>query len=173
MQGVDASLFRPRPRPPPPSPPQSRFVVFSGGKLEFRKAQDLAVASFRLFLERNPGSHAQLVAAWHTDHPALAAGLDRAGHVPPPPVREASPAAVSAWLLASGLPEGSFRALGALTEGQMAAEAAAAHCALSLSRAESGTNLFATQTLAMGAHKTRVTRTRRPPTTPRREYILW
>lgn len=149
FQGVDGALFSPRPRPAPPAPP-ARFVVFSGGKLEHRKAQDVAVAAFRAFLRRNPGSGAELVAAWHTDYPALAAGLDRAGHAAAPPVVSASPSSVAEWLVASGLKEGSFRVLGPLPEGELAAEIGRAHVALSLSRAESGTNLVATQTLAMG-----------------------
>ncbi|UFS72414.1 glycosyltransferase family 4 protein [Geomonas sp. RF6] len=48
LQGVDPANFRPH-----PLPPDDRFVVFSGGKFEFRKGQDLVIAAMRVFMERH------------------------------------------------------------------------------------------------------------------------
>ncbi len=39
-----------------------KFVVFSGGKLEFRKGQDLAVAAMRIFMQRH--SDVVFITAW-------------------------------------------------------------------------------------------------------------
>jgi glycosyltransferase involved in cell wall biosynthesis len=44
-----------------------RFVVFSGGKFEFRKGQDVALRAFQIFADRH--DDALLVTAWH--NPAL------------------------------------------------------------------------------------------------------
>ena len=58
-QGVDTAVFNPEPVP--------RFlkrslVIFSGGKLENRKGQDIVIAAFRLLLRQYPD--ALLIAAW-------------------------------------------------------------------------------------------------------------
>ena len=63
-----------------------RFVVFSGGKLELRKGQDIVVAAFRAFVERHPD--AVLVNAWHNAWPKLAKSIQvgaSARRAPPAP----------------------------------------------------------------------------------------
>ena len=71
LQGVDRSLFHPAPKrklfP-------DRFLIFSGGKPEPRKGQDIVVAAFRIFAQRHP--EAMLVTAWHSDWPEHARGMD-------------------------------------------------------------------------------------------------
>src|SRR5271155_1892792 len=71
LQGADRSLFYPAPRrrlfP-------GRFLIFSGGKPEPRKGQDIVVAAFRIFARRHP--EAMLVTAWHSPWPQLARGMD-------------------------------------------------------------------------------------------------
>ena len=44
---------------------RGRFVVFSGGKLEHRKGQDVAVAAFRDFQKTHPQLRPLLVTAWY------------------------------------------------------------------------------------------------------------
>ena len=60
LQGVDPRLFHPAPRlglfP-------GRFVVFSGGKLEYRKGQDIVLAAFRRFHQRHPDALLVAIAA--------------------------------------------------------------------------------------------------------------
>lgn len=51
VQGVDTALFQPPPDGAPELLPGS-FVIFSGGKLEYRKGQDLAIAAVRVLQER-------------------------------------------------------------------------------------------------------------------------
>jgi glycosyltransferase involved in cell wall biosynthesis len=71
QQGVDPTLYHPAPRlglfP-------EKFLIFSGGKAEPRKGQDIVVAAFPIFAERHPD--AMLVTAWHSPWPALRAGMD-------------------------------------------------------------------------------------------------
>src|SRR5271166_1127084 len=51
IQGIDPSVFHPAPRS---GALTGRFAVFSGGKLEHRKAQDLVLLAFRAFASRHP-----------------------------------------------------------------------------------------------------------------------
>lgn len=62
LQGVDPANFRPA-----PLPPDDRFVVFSGGKFEFRKSQDLVIAAMRVFMERH--RDAWLSCSWTNQWP--------------------------------------------------------------------------------------------------------
>jgi hypothetical protein len=55
--------------------------VFSGGKLEYRKAQDIVLAAFRIFVNRH--KEALLVTAWHCPWQGLAGALDASGLVSP------------------------------------------------------------------------------------------
>jgi hypothetical protein len=52
LQGIDPTHFHPAPRAGLFS---GRFTIFTGGKLERRKGQDLVVRAFRIFAERQPG----------------------------------------------------------------------------------------------------------------------
>ena len=58
-QGVDTAVFNPE---PVPRLVNRSLVIFSGGKLENRKGQDIVIAAFRLLLRHFPD--ALLIAAW-------------------------------------------------------------------------------------------------------------
>src|SRR5690606_31930247 len=79
-QGVDLAMFAPGPRT---GRFAGRFAVFSGGKLEYRKGQDLVVAAFKKFHARHPD--ALLVAAWHNPWPQAARSIGMSAHVSGPP----------------------------------------------------------------------------------------
>jgi glycosyltransferase involved in cell wall biosynthesis len=59
IQGIDPTLFHPRPFD---ENSRDRFVIFSGGKLEFRKGQDIVLEAVRRFRERHPET--LLVCVW-------------------------------------------------------------------------------------------------------------
>jgi glycosyltransferase involved in cell wall biosynthesis len=102
IQGIDPERFHPLPGP---GRRDGRFVVFSGGKLEFRKGQDLVLAAFRIFHQRHPD--ALLVTAWHNAHTAAAATLHAAGHVASgPSIGPDGRLAIAPWFEQSGLPTG-------------------------------------------------------------------
>ena len=146
LQGVDGAVFATRQAQP--QLVDGAFRVFSGGKLEYRKGQDVVIAAFKRLLAACPG--AVLVAAWHTDYPELAQGLKLAGHVTELPVGSLGEAEMLGWLAANGVPHTAVRLLGAVDAHAVAAAMADCHVAIFPSRAESGTNLFAAQALASG-----------------------
>ena len=63
LQGVDNSLFYPGAK----KNFHDRFVVFSGGKFELRKSQDLVIAAMRVLMERH--SNVMLSCAWYNQWP--------------------------------------------------------------------------------------------------------
>lgn len=62
IQGIDFERFKPM-----PYRERQGFRVFSGGKYEFRKAQDVVIAAMRLFLDQR--KDAILISAWHNPWP--------------------------------------------------------------------------------------------------------
>ncbi len=126
-----------------------RFAVFSGGKLEYRKGQDLVVAAFKVFHQRHPD--AVLVSAWHNPWPEAAKSIGMSPHVSAVPVAEASGRLdVSAWLRACGLPPDSFFDLGPMANTEMAEVLRDMDLAVFPNRCEGGTNLVAMESMACG-----------------------
>ncbi|MDD2273725.1 MAG: tetratricopeptide repeat protein [Desulfuromonadaceae bacterium] len=64
LQGIDSSLFCLQ----LPRSDDSRFIVFSGGKFEYRKGQDIVIAAMRLFMERH--KDVWLSCSWHNQWPS-------------------------------------------------------------------------------------------------------
>ncbi|MCC7275931.1 MAG: glycosyltransferase [Alphaproteobacteria bacterium] len=146
LQGVDATLFHPGPRARPLG---ERFLVFSGGKLEDRKGQDLVVAAFRRFRERR--RDAVLVTAWQNPLPQFAEGIVAGGLVAAPPERRADGSLeVGRWLAGQGLPEDAFVDLGMIPNPRMPVILREMDAALFPNRCEGGTNLVAMECLAAG-----------------------
>jgi glycosyltransferase involved in cell wall biosynthesis len=71
FEGIDPSLFCPGPRSGLMNP--DNFYVFSGGKVEERKAHDLVLLAFKQFSRRH--RNAILVTAWHSPWDRFAAGF--------------------------------------------------------------------------------------------------
>jgi glycosyltransferase involved in cell wall biosynthesis len=125
FQGVDTSIFCPSPAPPPRLF-GDRFVIFSGGKAEPRKGQDLVLKAFRAFVSRHPD--ALLVTAWASPWQGLARGMD---------------------LDMSGL-EDKIIDIRSVPNWQMPAIYRACDVALFPNRSEGGTNLVAMEAIACG-----------------------
>lgn len=144
-EGIDPSLFCPGPRSGLLD--ARKFYVFSGGKIEFRKAQDLVVSAFRIFAERH--SDAVLVAAWHSPWPKLSAGfkgtlteavaLDAGGRIDA--VR---------WAVENGIRREQFFDVGAIPNQLMPQVLREMDVSLQPSRAEACTNLPAKEAMACG-----------------------
>jgi len=146
LQGVDLALFRPQPRT---GRFAGRFVVFSGGKLEYRKGQDLVLAAFKRFQARHP--EALLLAAWHNPWPQAARGLAMSAHIAVPPgTRADGTLDVAGWLTANGLPADAFLDLGPLQNAETPEVLRDVDVALLPSRCEGGTNLVAMECMACG-----------------------
>lgn len=123
FQGVDRSLFHPAPKR---GLYPGKFLIFSGGKAEPRKGQDLVVKAFRAFAQLH--ADAMLVTAWDSPWPHLRKGMD---------------------LDLSGLADRVID-VGALPNGAMAPVYRECDVALFPNRAEGGTNLVAMECIACG-----------------------
>lgn len=146
LQGIDRSLFHPFPveRLFP-----DRFVIFSGGKLEYRKGQDLVLAAFRIFQQRHPD--ALLVTAWANLWPESVKTLQNSPHLKGiPNVRPDRSLAIDDWLMFHDIPADAFVDLGAMPNQQVPHVLRQADVALFPNRCEGGTNLVAMEAMACG-----------------------
>ena len=144
LQGVDPTLFHPASKI---GLFKDRFVVFSGGKLEFRKGQDLVLLAFRAFAERHP--EALLVTAWHSPWPDLARAASGTKRLAPVPF-SGGKADLVGWAAANGIGEEQFIDLGQVPNAQMPTVLRECDAALFLNRGEGGTNLVAMECMAVG-----------------------
>lgn len=145
FQGVDPSHFHPAPRA---GWFADRFTVFSGGKLEFRKGQDLVLLAFRAFAERHP--EALLVTAWSSPWPQFARTLEVNPAVKPVCFRPDGKIDAKAWALANGLRDAQVLDLGALSNAELPRLYREMDVALFPNRCEGGTNLVAMECMACG-----------------------
>ncbi len=145
MQGIDPVRFHPAPRS---GLFPGRFVIFSGGKLEYRKGQDIVVAAFREFAKGHPD--ALLVVGWHNAWADLICDLELAGHVTGRPVAVDGVLDVTPWLCANGVPATQVVDLGRQSNALMAQLIREADVAVFPNRAEGGTNLVAMECMAAG-----------------------
>jgi len=145
-QGIEPTLFHPGPRSRKYG---DRYTIFSGGKLEYRKGQDLVVAAFRRFYEKHP--EALLVTAWHNPWPEAANSLSASTHIENVPGTGGDGALdISGWLQSEGLPPESFVDLGAMANGETPDVLRDMDAAIFPNRCEGGTNLVAMEAMACG-----------------------
>jgi glycosyltransferase involved in cell wall biosynthesis len=146
LQGIDETEMSPQPRR---GRFGSRFVVFSGGKLEHRKGHDLVLAAFVRFHARHPD--ALLATAWENIWPQSALGLAASPWTPVAPQTDAAGRLrIRDWALANGVPADAFVDLGHLERAQIAPLLAECDAAVFPNRCEGGTNLVAMEAMACG-----------------------
>ncbi len=75
LQGVDPANFYPM----PPRRDDGRFIVFSGGKFEYRKGQDLVMAAMRVFMQRHQDVY--LACSWINQWPFSLATMSHSPHI--------------------------------------------------------------------------------------------
>jgi len=145
-QGFDPALFHPGPKS---TPLPDRFLIFSGGKAEYRKAQDLVLAAFEIFSERHP--EAVLVTAWYNHWPDGIRSLDWSGLLPSVPLHKTTNQIdVAGWAAANGIAADRVLDLGAVPNPKMPAILREMDVALFPNRAEGGTNLVAMEAMGCG-----------------------
>ncbi len=145
-QGIDTSQFMPGPKT---GLWKDRFIIFSGGKFEFRKGQDITATAFKRFHARHP--EALLITCWQNLLVQDPRPFAMAGHCEVPPQLDPKQGLqVTAWLRAQGLPEGSFIDLPYVPNMLMPAILRECDAALFPSRCEGGTNLVAMEAAACG-----------------------
>jgi glycosyltransferase involved in cell wall biosynthesis len=146
IQGIDPEEMAPR---KPSFQFGDRFVVFSGGKFEYRKGQDIVLAAFRIFRQRHP--EALLVTAWQNLWPEQVASMADSPHVDSvPETTDNGWLKFTPWAAAHGVPADSFIDLGFVPRERLASVLADCHAAVFPNRCEGGTNLVAMEAMACG-----------------------
>ncbi len=145
-QGVDTSLFHPSQAS---GTYRDRFAIFSGGKLELRKGQDLVVAAFKIFYARHPD--ALLITSWQNGWPESATDIMASIHVKAAPkVDDDKNLMITRWATDNGIPADAFIDLGWLPNRAMPAVLRDMNAAVFPNRCEGGTNLVAMEAMACG-----------------------
>lgn len=148
IQGIDPAVFHPAPRRGDFS---RKFVIFSGGKLEFRKGQDIVLAAYKAFRSRHP--EALLVAVWGNQW-TRSTGLEHLRYSPhaagPPPRGPGDGIDWAGWLAGFGVTERDVLMIPQVAHDRLGVLMREADVALFPNRAEGGTNLVAMEAMACG-----------------------
>lgn len=115
--------------------------VFSGGKLEFRKGQDIVVEAFRRFRSTPEGANAVLVVCWDNPWPRTMDGIWLSGYVKGVPTVKNGKADVTGWLEINGIPREAVIDAGRLSPPEMAQLLRSCDVGVFPSRCEGATNL--------------------------------
>jgi glycosyltransferase involved in cell wall biosynthesis len=135
IQGVDGDTFKPQ----PPREPDGAIRIFSGGKFEYRKGQDLVIAAFREFAKVHPEAH--LVCAWHNPWPALFKTMAHTKVISPLAHGATQPEFFRSLMHNNGLADSQFTILPQLSHTDLAREMANTDFGLFPNRCEGGNNL--------------------------------
>ena len=145
LQGIDPTLFHVAPRS---GFFKDRFMMFSGGKLEFRKGQDLVMEAAVEFTRRH--SDAILVTAWHSPWPQAALSLGDKTRFGLVPVNERGVLDTTRWARNAGIPKGQYLDLGPVPNSQLPPILRDMDVGIFPNRGEGGTNLVAMECMACG-----------------------
>jgi glycosyltransferase involved in cell wall biosynthesis len=98
LQGIDPVNFFPVPH----RPDDGRFIVFSGGKFEFRKGQDLVIAAMRTFMQRHQDVY--LAGSWINQWPFSLATMAQSPHITFTPSGDDCMTILQRTLIANSIP---------------------------------------------------------------------
>ena len=147
LQGVDPEIFYPH--EPSRRFLHDQFVVFSGGKFEFRKGQDIAIRAFKALQDRH--RDVVLITAWFNPWSFSFKSMQESKHIRfnaamnPDPVRTAAEV-----LAANGIDLRRVVPLGLRDQVRMADVYRNTDVGLFPNRAEGGTNLVLMEYMACG-----------------------
>jgi glycosyltransferase involved in cell wall biosynthesis len=145
-QGIDFDVFFPGTRGNLFG--KNRFVLFSGGQLHLRKAQDIVLAAFAAFHRRH--SDALLVSVWHSSWPEDSRSLAASPHVKSLPLLQGGRMDMTSWAVQHGVPAEAFVDLGVVEHAMLGTILRSVDAAVFPNRGEGGTNLIAMECLATG-----------------------
>jgi glycosyltransferase involved in cell wall biosynthesis len=145
LQGVDTSYFHPAPKS---GLYADKFLIFSGGKAERRKGQDIVLAAFKIFAQRHP--EAMLITAWHSDFSNVVRTLDQSAIVAPVLFDRSGQLDVVGWATANGIDAHQVIDLGKIPNMMMPTFLREVDVAIFPNRCEGGTNLVAMECMACG-----------------------
>lgn len=145
IQGINVDLFRPLDK----KFLKDRFVVFSGGKLEFRKGQDIALKAFSIFSQNH--DDALLISCWRSPwESGSAPTINRSNLCKPLIPHENMGVAINNWVMSNGIREHQFLDLGVVSNQLMPEVFREANLAIFPNRSEGGTNLVAMEAIGSG-----------------------
>ena len=145
-QGFDGTVWHPAPR----RRTDDRFTVFCGGKLEYRKGQDILIEAWKRFLKTPEGKDALLVTQWVNQWPQTMEGVWAKGYVRGVPNQTIHGWDLVGWTAANGVPDGSHLDLGMVSNADAANAIRECDAAVFPSRAEGATNMVLTECMAVG-----------------------
>ncbi len=144
LQGVDLGLFSPKRKQD-----NEKFIIFSGGKLEYRKGQDIVVVAFREFVKNHPD--ATLATTWHNPWEESMAGIVDGGMVEGVPAKNRDGTIeFPEWAGANGISPEHFHDCGLVPNHLMPKLFSQVDVAVFPNRCEGGTNLVAMEAMASG-----------------------
>ncbi len=122
-----------------------KFVVFAGGKIEYRKGQDLVLKAFRLFHEKHPDSI--LVTNWQSYWPEVSLSVNESNVLDQPLKISNGKLQIKQWAVDNGIAEDAFCDLGFVERAQISQNYAEADVAVFPNRCEGATNLVAKEAM--------------------------
>jgi len=146
IQGVDHGTFQPM-----DVPRGKEFRIFSGGKFEHRKGQDIVIAAFRELCKRH--DNLKLVTAWHNPWPGLITdGIVRSPHIKSPIGYgwDTQQNLFRVLTETNGIPEENVEHHGPLSQPELAAVMNSTDLGVFPNRCEGGTNLVLMEYMACG-----------------------
>lgn len=135
IQGVDSKIFRPR----LPRKPDGQFRIFSGGKFEYRKGQDLVVKAFAKFSKGYPTAH--LVCSWFNPWPQLLFSMGNEISLPSGKFAGDQKLFIELTMHKAGIAADRFTVLPQLSQSDLPNEMTNTDIGLFPNRCEGGTNL--------------------------------
>jgi len=143
-EAIDPSLFFPGKKSGLMDP--NRFTIFTGGKIEFRKAQDLVLLVFREFSRRH--DDAVLITSWQSPWSKRAAGFK--GKLEAPLALKDDKIDVKKWAADNGIDPDKVIDIGIVPNQLLPMVLREMDCALQPSRAEACTNMLVKEAMACG-----------------------
>ena len=150
IQGVDTSIFCPAAaRPWGPLFKDDKFYIFSGGKFEYRKGQDIVIAAFKHLMDKYSDIH--LVCSWGNLWPATMDTMRRSTLIQYPEFSTNDwHVKIRAVMAANGIQAHRYTSLPLYPQEQMADYYRLCDVALFPNRCEAGTNLPMMEAMACG-----------------------
>jgi glycosyltransferase involved in cell wall biosynthesis len=144
IQGVDVNLFRPTPK----KFLKEKFVVFSGGKLEYRKGQDILLKAFSIFASKH--DDALLITSWRSSawEKETAATINFSNICQPLIISDDVGSSIKEWILGNGVKAEQLICLDITPHRLMPEVYREVDLAVFPNRCEAGTNLVAMEALA-------------------------
>lgn len=144
IQGVDPALFHPITEEKPGA--KDRFVVFSGGKFELRKGQDIVIRAVKVLQDRH--ADVLFVSGWHNAWAFSMNTMVHSPHIRFSPQKQWSPAFLENLLETHGIDLSRTVILPRIPQDQMRKVYACTDVGLFPNRCEGGTNLVMMEYMA-------------------------